>query len=63
MLFLSIKSIKMIKSFLLLTLVSCFVARLSRELAKTPQMGWNSWNAFAGSINEQLIKDTADAWI
>ena len=53
----------MIKSFLLLTLVSCFVARLSRELAKTPQMGWNSWNAFAGSINEQLIKDTADAWI
>ena len=32
-------------------------------LAATPQMGWNSWNTFACDINEQLIKDTADAMV
>lgn len=24
-------------------------------------MGWNSWNTFGGSINEQVVRDTADA--
>ncbi|MDR3365765.1 MAG: glycoside hydrolase family 27 protein [Prevotellaceae bacterium] len=33
------------------------------ELAKTPQMGWNSWNTFGVNINEQLIKDVADAFV
>lgn len=32
-------------------------------LAATPQMGWNSWNTFACNINEQLIRDTADAMV
>ena len=32
-------------------------------LAATPQMGWNSWNTFACDINEQLIRDTADAMV
>jgi alpha-galactosidase len=32
-------------------------------LAATPQMGWNSWNSFACDINEQLIRDTADAMV
>jgi len=30
-------------------------------LALTPQMGWNSWNKFQGSVSEQLIRETADA--
>lgn len=30
------------------------------ELAKTPPMGWNSWNTFACEINEQLIRNIAD---
>ena len=30
-------------------------------LALTPPMGWNSWNRFACNINEQIIRDTADA--
>ncbi len=30
-------------------------------LAPTPPMGWNSWNTFALNINEQLIKDVANA--
>lgn len=32
-------------------------------LAMTPPMGWNSWNKFACNIDEQLIKDMADAMI
>lgn len=31
------------------------------NLGQTPQMGWNSWNKFASNINEQLIRETADA--
>jgi len=30
-------------------------------LAQTPPMGWNSWNTFGEKINEQVVKDTADA--
>ena len=33
------------------------------DLAKTPPMGWNSWNKFACDINEDLIKQTADAMV
>ena len=29
-------------------------------LAKTPPMGWNSWNKFAGKVTDQLIRETAD---
>ena len=32
-------------------------------IKKTPPMGWNSWNAFGGNINEQLIFDTADKMV
>ena len=32
-------------------------------LAKTPPMGWNSWNTFGWNINEDLIKEIADKFI
>jgi alpha-galactosidase len=32
-------------------------------LAPTPPMGWNSWNTFANNISEDLVKQTADAFI
>ncbi|ONM05539.1 Alpha-galactosidase 2 [Zea mays] len=32
-------------------------------LGRTPQMGWNSWNHFGCGINENLIKQTADALV
>jgi alpha-galactosidase len=32
-------------------------------LAKTPQMGWNSWNKFGCNVSEQLIRETADAMV
>ena len=30
-------------------------------LAKTPPMGWNSWNKFARKVTDQLVRETADA--
>lgn len=32
-------------------------------LALTPPMGWNTWNTFASNINEELVKQTADAMV
>ena len=46
---------------LLLTTGLC--AQKFPDLALTPQMGWNTWNKFAGNINEQLIKETADRMV
>ncbi len=33
------------------------------ELAKTPPMGWSSWNKFARNINEKSIREIADAMV
>lgn len=35
----------------------------SDGLAKTPPMGWNSWNKFACNVSEQLIKEMADTML
>lgn len=32
-------------------------------LADTPPMGWNSWNKFGCNINEQMIREMADAMV
>ncbi len=34
-----------------------------KYLGLTPPLGWNSWNTFTWNINEELIKETADAFI
>lgn len=34
-----------------------------KELAPTPPMGWMTWNMFQGNIDEQLIRETADAMV
>ena len=36
---------------------------LESGLARTPPMGWNSWNHFAGRVTEQDVKDAADALV
>ena len=36
---------------------------VSAGLAKTPPMGWNSWNHFAGRVTGQDVKDAADALV
>jgi alpha-galactosidase len=32
-------------------------------LARTPPMGWNSWNSFQCNVSEELVKKTADAMV
>lgn len=35
--------------------------RLDNGLARTPPMGWNSWNHFGCNVSEKLIEEEADA--
>jgi hypothetical protein len=55
---------KFFPQILPLIVISLFLISCSKEekkgLALTPPMGWNSWNAFQGNINEAKIKVTAD---
>ena len=37
------------------------VRRLDDGLARTPPMGWNTWNKFGCDVSERLIRETADA--
>ncbi|KAJ4462381.1 putative Alpha-galactosidase 2 [Paratrimastix pyriformis] len=48
---------------LLFLLCVPFVFSLDNGLAKTPQMGFNTWNHFGCNINEKLIRDTADTLV
>jgi alpha-galactosidase len=36
---------------------------LDNGLARTPPMGWNSWNKFACNVSESLIREAADALV
>ena len=49
-------------SILLLSSINIYPQKF-KNLALTPPMGWNSWNAFACDINEDLIKKTADEMV
>ncbi len=46
---------------LILAVASPVLAQKFEGLAQTPPMGWNSWNTFACDIDENLIKEMADA--
>ncbi|MBN2440051.1 MAG: alpha-galactosidase [Spirochaetales bacterium] len=48
---------------LMLLLATGELAAMENGLARTPPMGWNSWNIFGGNINETLIKEIADAMV
>uniref|UniRef100_A0A7N0ZVJ6 Alpha-galactosidase n=1 Tax=Kalanchoe fedtschenkoi TaxID=63787 RepID=A0A7N0ZVJ6_KALFE len=45
--------------------VECVSRRsmLANGLGLTPPMGWNSWNRFACNIDEEMIRETADALV
>ena len=47
-------------AFAILT-VSLGGTRLDNRLARTPPMGWNSWNHFGCDVSERLIEEEADA--
>jgi hypothetical protein len=36
---------------------------LDNGLARTPPLGWSSWNRFGCRIDERLIRETADAFV
>ncbi len=57
--------VEMKKLFLLFFLLSFVVfGQKFQDLAKTPPMGWNSWNYFqCEKINENVIMETADAMV
>ena len=39
------------------------VTSTEESLAPTPPMGWNSWNPFGKNVSEQVIRETADAFV
>ncbi|KNY27854.1 carbohydrate-binding protein [Pseudobacteroides cellulosolvens] len=45
------------------TLMALNAGAWDNGLAKTPPMGWNSWNIFHENINETQIKQIADAMV
>src|SRR6266404_3596477 len=48
--------------FLLVTIAAAQQSPVNTDdLAKTPPMGWNSWNKFQCNVDENLIRQTADA--
>ncbi|WP_188462650.1 alpha-galactosidase [Marivirga lumbricoides] len=48
---------------LILMSINIVLAQKFEDLAQTPPMGWNSWNKFACNVDEDLIKQTADAMV
>jgi alpha-galactosidase len=46
-----------------LVLFGATLPALDNGLAKTPPMGWNSWNKFGCNVSEDLIKQEADAMV
>ena len=55
----------MIKIILLIVLAfsGIIFSQKYNGLAKTPPMGWNSWNRFRCDVNEKLIREAADAMV
>jgi alpha-galactosidase len=49
--------------FLLACALPAAVLGLNNGLGRTPQMGWNSWNHYHCTVNETILKATADAFI
>lgn len=50
-------------TLLVATLAAAPAYGLSNGLARTPPMGWNPWYRFKCQVNEQLVRETADAMV
>lgn len=59
----SVKKSQWILAVLLISISVFSRAEKFPDLAATPQMGWNSWNHFGCDINEQIIREMADAMV
>jgi len=66
-----VRSLRLLVCLLALLFAAPALAETTQEvvnkapngLALTPPMGWNSWNKFACDVNEQVVRDTADAMV
>ena len=47
----------------LLTATSFAQSDVSKGLALTPPMGWNTWNKFACNVSDELVRGMADAMV
>jgi alpha-galactosidase len=54
---------KKLTFLIVLFLSTSLYAQKFEGLALTPPMGWNSWNKFACDVDENLIRETADAMV
>lgn len=57
------KFILVVASLLVLATFISVTNSLDNGLARTPQMGWNSWNFFQCSVNETIVRAMADAMV
>ena len=49
---------------LLLTLTLALTAfALDNGVARTPGMGFSTWNTFGGSVSDALLRESADAMV
>jgi alpha-galactosidase len=58
-----IKNLLQLTGGLLLLITASVHAQKFDQLAKTPQLGWNSWNTFACNVDEKMIREMADAMV
>src|SRR3954468_7230375 len=62
-----VEEMKMISSLGVILAALLLAAPASAQkfdgLAKTPQLGSNSWNKFGCGVSEQMIRETADAMV
>ena len=54
---------KLLWTILLTLPIFCASAQKFDQLAKTPPMGWNSWNKFGCNVSEKLIMQMADQMV
>src|SRR4030081_1966466 len=58
---LSFSALRMLFVMMLFAMAPSFGRALDNGLARTPPMGWNSWNKFAcKGLNERVVRETAD---
>src|SRR5581483_6363898 len=57
------KRVHLFAIVMLVCLLAQSTAGLDNGLARTPPMGWNSWNKFGCDVSEKLIKEMADALV
>ena len=53
-------SLRFCLSFLLLLLIAGSARAQQQPVAQTPPMGWNSWNYFAGKVDDAGVRAAAD---